>query len=154
MSNSSNQYVLADEAPVEAAGVEKPNVPGNGGEASTGPIPEEPTVDEVLRVVFDMGVGERETYRALVGRECSEAGEVADELDRERSNVNRYLNALFEKGIVTRRRRILESGGHVYQYAARSPDEVRTLLLAGLSEWAGAARDHIDELVDAGKQTE
>lgn len=106
-----------------------------------------PSLQEILRVVFDIGVGERETYVALAARECGSAAELADDLDRDRSNVNRYLNSLFQKGLVTRRRRILQSGGHVYQYSARPPEEVRGLLRAGLQEWTGTASEHIDDLV-------
>lgn len=146
MSNGTDQYVLPDDDPAVVAAAEW-TLPADIEDVPTTAAGDEPALGEVLQVVFDIGVGERETYHALIGREYSRAGELADELGRDRSNVNRYLNELSEKGIVTRRRRILKSGGHVYQYSARPPEEVRALLLVGLSEWVGTARDHIDEFV-------
>jgi len=166
MSNSS-EYVLADDVPGAAwtedragsaddgiddwevpdgAGTRARTAPGENDGPRAAPVGD-PTLTEVLRVVFDVGVGERETYVALAGGEATSAGDLAEELDRDRSNVNRYLNNLYQKNLVTRRRRILQSGGHVYEYSARSPDSVRKLLLAGLSEWTAAASDRIDQLV-------
>lgn len=113
----------------------------------------EPTLTEVLRIVFDIGIGEHEAYVALTEREATSAGDLAEQLDRDRSNVNRYLNSLYQKNLVTRRRRILQSGGHVYEYSARSPDSVRKLLLAGLHEWADTASDRLEQLVAGTTET-
>jgi len=165
MSNSS-EYVLADDVPGTAwtedsagqvtddgDGWDVSDSAGTRERAGTGEsdLPDatpvgEPTLTEVLRVVFDIGVGERETYVALAGRQATSAGDLAEELDRDRSNVNRYLNNLYQKNLVTRRRRILQSGGHVYEYSARSPETVKELLLGGLGEWADAASDRIEQL--------
>ncbi len=155
MSNSS-EYVLADDVP--GAQTENPDSPTSSRRTDPGvrgtredrpnTSPDgEPSLEEVLRVVFDVGVGEREAYVTLAGREPSSAGDLADELDRDRSNVNRYLNNLYQKDLVTRRRRILQSGGHVYEYSARPTDDVQELLLAGLERWADTASRRIDQLV-------
>lgn len=165
MSNSS-EFVLADDVPGagwtdesagrETDGVEDWTAPGASGSRDGGApgdddhgtaLAGEPSLTEVLRVVFDVGVGEREAYVALVRQQSKSAGDLAEDLDRDRSNVNRYLNNLYQKDLVTRRRRILQSGGHVYEYCARSPDAVRDLLLAGLEAWTDAASDRIDQLV-------
>lgn len=141
-----SQYVLADDVSHDPW-TDQPDRPVEADDPSTTDAITDPSLEEVLQVVFDIGVGEREVYRALAARECGSTGDLADELDRCRSNVSRYLNRLFQKGLVTRRRRILQSGGHVYQYSARSPEEVRRLLRAGLEQWSGAANDHIETLV-------
>ncbi len=143
-----SEYVLADDVSPDpwAEETDRPDDPRADDSPVQGTVAT-PSLQEVLRVVFDIGVGERETYVALAARECGSAGDLAEDLDRDRSNVNRYLNSLFKKGLVTRRRRILQSGGHVYQYSARPPEEVRGLLRAGLQEWTGTAGDHIDDLV-------
>jgi predicted transcriptional regulator len=164
MSNSS-EYVLADGArgtawtedgtdhrsdgdwdTASGPGGRRGRPAGRDGEPDTASVGE-PTLTEVLRVVVDIGIGEREAYVALAEQDATSAGDLAEQLDRDRSNVNRYLNSLYQKNLVTRRRRILQSGGHVYEYSARSPDSVRELLLAGLHEWAEAASAHLDQLV-------
>lgn len=173
MSNSS-EYVLADNVPgtawpedsasPEDDGIDDWGSPDSSGTRErAGPKDHDdglestavgdPTLAEVLRVVFDIGVGERETYVALAGKQASSAGNLAEELDRDRSNVNRYLNSLYQKNLVTRRRRILQSGGHVYEYSARSPDSVRGLLLAGLHEWTDTASDRLEQLLDETAET-
>ncbi len=143
-----SEYVLADDASTDlwTEETDRPGEPAVEDSPVSGAVAT-PSLEEVLRVVFGIGVGEREIYVALAARECGSAGDLADDLDRDRSNVNRYLNSLFQKGLVTRRRRILQSGGHVYQYSARPPEEVRGLLRAGLREWTGTASEHIDDIV-------
>lgn len=146
MSDRSKQYVIDRDVPTDRTARETESVPGTDREAEAEIAAEsEPSVDDILRVVFDMGVCERRIYDALTDHGHSSATELAEELDRHRSNVNRNLNELFQKGFVTRRRRILKSGGQMYQYSARPPQEVRTLLLAGLQEWIASARDQVDE---------
>ncbi len=145
-----SEYVLADDVPADTWQTAETDEQTPVGTREEAPAPDTvtpPSLEEVLRVVFDIGVGERETYLALAARECGSAGDLAEDLDRDRSNVNRYLNRLFQNGLVTRRRRILQSGGHLYQYSARPPDEVRALLRAGLREWLGTADDHIETLL-------
>ena len=149
MSNSTDQYVLADDLSGEVSPPEEWHRT-----ISTESMELDPSLGEILRAVFDMGVGERETYEALAEREYSKASDLADELGRDRSSVHRYLKELLKKGLVTRRRRILQSGGHVYQYSARSPEQVRELLLAGLSEWVAAAQNQIEEFVAESAGTE
>jgi len=155
MSDSSQQYVIDGDIPTDRAVTEDRLTPGVDGSETKTPSGEEPSVDDILRIVFDMGVCERRIYDALTEREHGSATELAEELDRHRSNVNRNLNELFQKGFVTRRRRILKSGGQMYQYSARPPAEIRTLLLAGLQEWTAAARDRIDDFApDDGSSTD
>ncbi|MFB6073574.1 MAG: helix-turn-helix domain-containing protein [Haloarculaceae archaeon] len=107
-------------------------------------IESEPSLDEVLHV-FGIRDHERRTYRVLRRRPQSTVAELAAELDRDRSNVNRSLSTLCEKGLADRERRLLDGGGHVYQYAATPPAEVRTLLHRSLEAWADAGHDRIDD---------
>lgn len=140
------KYVLADDVP-SGVGADPLDGQKNGdGPQKTAPGGE-PTLGEVLQVVFNVGVGEHEVYVALAARGPTSAGDLARELDRNRSNVSRHLRSLFEKDLATRRRRILQSGGHAYEYSARSPEQVRQLLLAGLRRWTHVADERIDELV-------
>jgi predicted transcriptional regulator len=67
------------------------------------------------------------------------------ELDRDRSNVNRSLSTLREKGLASRERRLLDGGGHVYQYSPTPLDEARELMHETLDAWADYVHERIDE---------
>ena len=74
--------------------------------------------------------------------------ELAAELDRDRSNVNRSLSTLREKGLADRQRRLLDGGGHVYQYTATPLPQAKELMHATLEEWADYVHGRIDEYGD------
>jgi len=101
-----------------------------------------PTRTEVLRTVFGLGEHDIITYDAVVDVRGATTSELADRLDRDRSNVNRSLNRLREAGIVTRGRRLLDEGGHVYQYYP--VDEAFDALVArAVDRWQSAALDAV-----------
>jgi predicted transcriptional regulator len=106
---------------------------------------EEPGFEEVLTCVFGIQRHEARTYRTLLDNPGSTVEELAAELDRDRSNVNRSLSTLREKGLAERQRRLLDGGGHVYQYSATPLPEARELMHATLEEWAAYVHERIDE---------
>jgi len=106
---------------------------------------EEPELEEVLVCVFNIQHHEARTYEALLTQPNSTVAELADELDRDRSNVNRSLSTLREKGLATRERRLLDGGGHIYQYAPTPLPEARQLMHDTLDAWTEYVHDRIDE---------
>jgi predicted transcriptional regulator len=105
----------------------------------------EPGFEEVLRCVFGIQSHEARLYLELLNAPDSTVAELAETVDRDRSNVNRGLTTLLEKGLVDRRRRLLDSGGHVYQYRATPPEDARELMHETLDEWAAYVHEKIDE---------
>ncbi len=105
----------------------------------------EPELPEVLSCIFGIQTHEARTYEVLVSHPGSTVEELAEKLDRDRSNVNRSLSTLTEKGLATRERRLLDGGGHVYQYSATPLDEARERMHDALDTWTEAVRDRIDE---------
>jgi len=105
---------------------------------------DEPSLDEVMACVFGVQNHEVRTYQTLLDTPGSTVEELAAALDRDRSNVNRSLSTLREKGLAERERRLLDGGGHVYQYTATPLDEARDLLHEALDQWAAAVHDSID----------
>jgi predicted transcriptional regulator len=105
----------------------------------------EPGFEEVLRCVFGIQEHEARLYVELLEGPDSTVAELADVVDRDRSNVNRGLSTLREKGLADRQRRLLDSGGHVYQYRATPPEEARQLMHETLDEWAAYVHERIDE---------
>jgi len=106
---------------------------------------EEPELEEVLVCVFNIQRHEARTYQALLGQPNSTVEELADELDRDRSNVNRSLSTLREKDLATRERRLLDGGGHIYQYAPTPLPEARELMHETLDAWTAYVHERIDE---------
>lgn len=108
-------------------------------------VDEEPSFEDVLACVFGIQDHESRTYLALLERPDSTVAELAGVLDRDRSNVNRSLSTLREKGLASRRRRLLDGGGHVYQYRATPLAEAKELLHDTLDEWCAYVHDRIEE---------
>ena len=105
----------------------------------------EPGLEEVLACVFGIQRHEARTYQTLRSYPGSTVEELADQLDRDRSNVNRSLSTLREKGLAERQRRLLDGGGHVYQYSATPLSEARELMHETLDEWTAYVHSRIDE---------
>ncbi|MFB6146106.1 MAG: helix-turn-helix domain-containing protein [Halobacteriaceae archaeon] len=108
-------------------------------------LKDDPAFGEVMQCVFGLQGHETETYLELLGRPDSSAADLADALDRDRSNVSRSLSTLREKGLVDRRREVLDGGGQVYCYTAVDIDAARQRMHEALDAWAAAVHDRIDE---------
>jgi Predicted transcriptional regulator len=108
-------------------------------------VDEEPSFRDVLTCVFGVQRHEARTYQVLLETPGSTVEELADELERDRSNVNRSLSTLREKELAERRRRLLDGGGHVYQYSATPLDEARDLMHETLDAWADYVHERVDE---------
>ncbi|WP_435177333.1 helix-turn-helix domain-containing protein [Halorussus sp. AFM4] len=106
---------------------------------------EDPGFADVMRCVFGIREHETEAYLTLLDAPDSTAKELADELDRDRSNVSRSLSTLREKGLVERRRKLLDGGGHVYCYAAEPLPAVRERLHEELDAWTEFVHGRIDD---------
>jgi predicted transcriptional regulator len=81
----------------------------------------------------------------LLKNQGSTVAELATELDRDRSNVNRSLTTLLDKRLVERERRLLDPGGYVYQYTATPLPEAKEMMHRTLDEWVAQVHDAIDE---------
>ena len=103
-----------------------------------------PSFEHVLSCVFGIRDHESRTYLTLIEYPGSTVAELADVLDRDRSNVNRSLSTLRDKGLVTRRRRLLDSGGYVYQYTAIPLPEAKAMLHEALDEWVAGVHEAIE----------
>jgi len=106
---------------------------------------DDPNFQHVLACVFGIQGHESRTYLALLEHPGSTVEELAETLDRDRSNVNRSLTTLLEKGLAERERRLLDPGGYVYQYTATPLPEAKEMLHDALETWATTVHDAIDE---------
>ncbi|WP_144904579.1 helix-turn-helix domain-containing protein [Halobellus captivus] len=106
---------------------------------------DDPGFQQVLACVFGIQRHESRTYLTLLDNPGSTVAELADILDRDRSNVNRSLTTLMEKGLAGRERRLLESGGYIYQYTGTELPEAKEMLHDALEEWTERVHRSIDE---------
>ncbi|MGM0592393.1 MAG: helix-turn-helix domain-containing protein [Halobacteriota archaeon] len=106
---------------------------------------EDPSFESILACVFGIQDHESRTYLSLLENPGSTVAELAETLDRDRSNVNRSLTTLREKGLVERRRRLLDAGGYVYQYDATPLEEAKQSLHTSLDQWVEVVHNRIDE---------
>jgi predicted transcriptional regulator len=109
----------------------------------------DPSFQHVLSCVFGIQDHESRTYLVLLDNPGSTVAELAERLDRDRSNVNRSLTALLEKGLATRQRRLLDPGGYVYQYTATPLPKAKEMMHEALEEWVAAVHDRIDDVEEA-----
>ena len=105
---------------------------------------EDPSFQHVMACVFGIQKHESRTYLVLLDNPGSTVEELAGELDRDRSNVNRSLTTLLEKGLANRERRLLDPGGYVYQYTATPLPEAKELLHSALDQWVDNVHDAIE----------
>lgn len=105
---------------------------------------DDPSFQHVMACVFGIQQHESRTYLVLLDNPGSTVEELADELDRDRSNVNRSLTTLLEKGLAERQRRLLDPGGYVYQYDATPLPEAKELLHDALDGWVESVHEAIE----------
>lgn len=95
---------------------------------------DEPNFENVLTCVFSIQPHESQTYRVLLEHPNSTTKELASETDRDRSNVSRSLATLHKKGLASRRRHLLDGGGHVYRHEPTPLSEAKELMHQTLDE--------------------
>ncbi|MFD1646984.1 helix-turn-helix domain-containing protein [Haloarchaeobius litoreus] len=104
----------------------------------------EPGFRQVMSCVFGIHEHETRTYLMLLDQPGSTVEELANQLERDRSNVNRSLSTLLERGLVERERRLLDSGGYVYQYTGVELPEAKEMLHTALDEWT----EHVHGVIE------
>ena len=106
---------------------------------------EDPGFKQVLSCVFGIQNHESRTYITLLDYPGSTVAELAEVLNRDRSNINRSLTTLMEKGLAQRERRLLDSGGYIYQYTGTELPDAKAMLHDALDEWAEQVHRSIDD---------
>lgn len=108
-------------------------------------IAEDPDFGDVVRCVFGLQRHETAAYLALLETPGVSAATLAARVGRDRSNVSRSLATLRQKGLVERRREVLEGGGHVYCYHPEPLPAAKERMHDALDAWAEEVHDLIAE---------
>jgi len=108
-------------------------------------LADDPEFERVMECVFGIRSHESRTFFALIEAPGSTVSELAEDLERDRSNVSRSLSTLSEKELVERERRLLEGGGYVYQYFAVELPETKARMHEAVDEWSENVHAKIDD---------
>ena len=107
-------------------------------------LADNPEFERVMECVFGLRAHETETYLVLATLPGSTATELATELERDRSTVQRTLSTLVEYQLAERDRRIVDGGGTVYQYFAKPIPEIQQRMRRTVDEWVEEVHNTID----------
>ncbi|MHC3439274.1 helix-turn-helix domain-containing protein [Natrialbaceae archaeon A-gly3] len=105
---------------------------------------DEPEFERIMECVFGIQPHETRTYFRLLETPGCTVAELAEDLERDRSSVNRSLSTLREKGLIERERRLIEGGGYVYQYYAVALPETQELMHEAVEDWAETVHERIE----------
>jgi predicted transcriptional regulator len=89
---------------------------------------------DLLCCAFALRSSEIDTYFSIV-TEPKVVEDIAQDIGKDRSTVQRILKKLHKKGLVIREVRNFERGGYYYVYSAISTDTVREQILEQLEQW-------------------
>lgn len=107
---------------------------------------DDPELPVVLRDVFGISETGIELCVRLMGEGESTAGDLAEQMDVNRSTVSRQLNHLADVGLLEKHQRLLTEGGYVHVYSPVDVEKVRRRLAAGLHEWCDEARELVEHV--------
>ena len=113
--------------------------------STTGPEIATPSLATVLETVLNLRSQELAVYDAVTAEPGASTKALAGTLDRDRSNVNRSLTKLESAGLVTRHRRILDSGGYYYSNYAAPSDVFDDIVSQALEQWVADARSMLTD---------
>ena len=94
---------------------------------------------DMLCCAFGLKNSEIDAYFSLI-RAPKTVENIAADINRDRSTVQRVLKKLHEKGLVIRETCHIDRGGYYFTYKAVSTKEVRNQIMTQLDEWYQTTR--------------
>ena len=94
---------------------------------------------DMLCCAFGLRSSEIDAYFSLIKKKKT-VKELAEDINRDRSTVQRILKKLLEKNLVTKETHHIDRGGHFFEYKAVSTKEVRKEILKQLDDWYESTR--------------
>lgn len=103
-------------------------------------------IRELLKVLYNLTGSETEVLYYLCDNEA-EASEIADDLDKDRSTVQRYLSKLRTTGLL-KRESVVEDGkkGRSYVYTVPDKSEMKEEIHEKMEEWEQEKMSVLDEI--------
>lgn len=103
-------------------------------------------IKELLKVLYNLSGSETEVLYYLCDNEAK-ASEIADELGKDRSTVQRYLSKLRSTGLLERES-VVEEGkkGRSYIYSVQDREEMKEKIRERMKEWEDEKMEVLDSL--------
>ena len=104
-----------------------------------------PNFNDVMRCVFKIKDYEIEVYFYLLDHPGSTIAEVSEFLKKDRSSIQRSLQTLMDKGMISRKFRVLGVGGFAYIYTATPLEETKKIMEHELKIWGSIMCELVGE---------
>ncbi len=103
-------------------------------------------IKELLRVLYNLSGSETQVMYYLCDNEAR-ASEIADDLGKDRSTIQRYLSKLRSTGLIERES-VVQDGkrGRYYVYTVPDKEEMKEEVRQRMSEWEEEKLEVLDEL--------
>lgn len=103
-------------------------------------------IKQLLKVLYNLSSSETEVLYYLCDNEAR-ASEIADELGKDRSTVQRYLSKLQSTGLVERESNVEEGKrGRYYVYSVPDKDKMKSKVKDRMQEWKQEKMDVLEQL--------
>ena len=103
-------------------------------------------IKQLLKVLYNLSSAETEVMYYLCSNDAR-ASDIAEELGKDRSTVQRYLSKLRTTGLV-KRESVVEEGkkGRYYVYSVPDKEKMKSKVREKMKEWEKDKLDVMDEL--------
>jgi len=98
---------------------------------------------EMLRNMLNLSETELRVYRLLLSSEGQRVSDVAKQVGRDRSSIQRALKNLMSAGLTKRQTEPIKDGGYYYAYEAVPPAQVKRELARCIEDWHESLLDSL-----------
>jgi predicted transcriptional regulator len=104
-----------------------------------------PEIEDLLETLYNLTSQEAEILTFICGEDRT-VEDLCEELDRERSTVQRYVSSLRKAGLVSRRSVTTEEGkGRYFVYTVKDKATLKQKIRERLDDWAETKRQRLEE---------
>jgi len=104
------------------------------------------TLVDIMECMFGLKKLETQIYIELVEKGYATVNHFVEELNKDRSTVQRALQNLTIAGLIYREQKNIKNGGYYYVYKAAPFNEIKETMKASITKWSEAVMGWIDEL--------
>ncbi len=100
--------------------------------------------DDLFTCFYGLKEIDLSVYKVLIKKGELRVEEISEIIGRKQNTIYRSLQRLLSHGIVIRKHRVLDRGGHYFVYMARSPEEIVEAMRAMLNEWSSRLMEALE----------
>jgi len=102
-------------------------------------------IDQVLRCSFGLSDPQFRILKVLLAKDERAVEEIARDLGRDRTTVQRNIKVLVAKGLVQRRQYNLENGGYQYHYLPQNKDAMKQRIQDHFAQFSKMVKEEIEQ---------